>query len=321
MVTAQWATTGIYGFSGKKLTIMEPLKAPFPYFGGKRRVAQEIWQRFGPNRRVVYVEPFAGSLAVLLANPTPCKVEIVTDTNGFVANFWRALKHDAMGVISWADYPIIHQDLNARQLWLMDWATEHSNQINIDAEFYSTQAAGWWAWGAALWIGRGWCDGTLLKAPHPHASSRAGVYIFPIEQLQSWFLALSERLHDVMVFNTSWEKTLTPNVLRQYQSLHTNWEVRILLDPPYQSHRKKGLYSSDWESDSNIAAVQSYQWAVEYGELSNFRIAYCCHEGDFPVPDGWTAYYRNLHGYQRQNPIRDCIMFSPACTTNQIQLL
>ena len=46
----------------------EILKAPFPYFGGKLRVAAQVWERFGdaPN----YVEPFAGSLAVLLGRPT-----------------------------------------------------------------------------------------------------------------------------------------------------------------------------------------------------------------------------------------------------------
>lgn len=43
------------------------LVAPFPYFGGKRRAAPMIWPRLGdtPN----YIEPFAGSLAVLLARP------------------------------------------------------------------------------------------------------------------------------------------------------------------------------------------------------------------------------------------------------------
>lgn len=43
------------------------LKAPFPWFGGKSRVAHIVWERFGdvPN----YVEPFAGSLAVLLRRP------------------------------------------------------------------------------------------------------------------------------------------------------------------------------------------------------------------------------------------------------------
>ena len=43
------------------------MKAPFPWFGGKRRVAPEIWAAFGDVDN--YVEPFAGSLAVLLERP------------------------------------------------------------------------------------------------------------------------------------------------------------------------------------------------------------------------------------------------------------
>ena len=43
------------------------MKAPFVWFGGKRRVAPEVWAALGdvPN----YIEPFAGSLAVLLGRP------------------------------------------------------------------------------------------------------------------------------------------------------------------------------------------------------------------------------------------------------------
>jgi hypothetical protein len=35
------------------------LKAPFPWFGGKSRVAPLVWERFGDI--AVYAEPFAGS--------------------------------------------------------------------------------------------------------------------------------------------------------------------------------------------------------------------------------------------------------------------
>lgn len=40
--------------------------APFPWFGGKRRIAHVVWQRFGdvPN----YVEPFAGSVVAWKAH-------------------------------------------------------------------------------------------------------------------------------------------------------------------------------------------------------------------------------------------------------------
>lgn len=38
------------------------LHAPFPWFGGKRKVATDVWRAFGDVRN--YVEPFAGSLAI-----------------------------------------------------------------------------------------------------------------------------------------------------------------------------------------------------------------------------------------------------------------
>jgi len=53
------------------------LKAPFPWFGGKSRVAHIVWDRFGGVAN--YVEPFAGSLAVLLGRPDVAGAETVND--------------------------------------------------------------------------------------------------------------------------------------------------------------------------------------------------------------------------------------------------
>jgi hypothetical protein len=66
------------------------LKAPFPWFGGKSRVSDEVWERFGNVAN--YVEPFFGSGAVLLGRPHPPGIETVNDLDCMVANFWRALK-------------------------------------------------------------------------------------------------------------------------------------------------------------------------------------------------------------------------------------
>lgn len=46
---------------------MTGLAAPFPWFGGKRKVAPEVWAALGDPDN--YIEPFAGSLAVLLNRP------------------------------------------------------------------------------------------------------------------------------------------------------------------------------------------------------------------------------------------------------------
>ena len=43
------------------------VKPPFGWFGGKRRVAPEVWQALGDVQN--YVEPFFGSGAILLNRP------------------------------------------------------------------------------------------------------------------------------------------------------------------------------------------------------------------------------------------------------------
>ena len=67
------------------------LAAPFPYFGGKRRAAPLVWGALGDPSG--YVEPFAGSAAVLLARPafTGRRVETINDADGWLVNTWRAI--------------------------------------------------------------------------------------------------------------------------------------------------------------------------------------------------------------------------------------
>lgn len=133
----------------------EVLRAPFPYFGGKRRVADVVWRAFGyvPN----FVEPFAGSLAVLLGRPGGAgKIETVNDLDRFICNFWRAIQADPEAVAHHADWPVNEADLHARHLWLVNRA-EFRERMHTDPEFYDAKIAGWWVWGICQWIGGGWC--------------------------------------------------------------------------------------------------------------------------------------------------------------------
>jgi len=93
------------------------LLAPFPYFGGKRSIAEDVWKRLGAPKQ--YIEPFCGSAAMLLAAPSPAALEVICDGSGFIANFWRAVKHQPATVAEHADYPVSHIDLGARHGWLM----------------------------------------------------------------------------------------------------------------------------------------------------------------------------------------------------------
>lgn len=137
------------------------LRAPFPYFGGKSRAASLIWSAFGdvPN----YVEPFAGSLAVLLGRPTAPRIETVNDKDAFLSNFWRAVKHDPSAVADFADWPVSEADIHARHLWLLqNWAPLRERMMT-EPEFYDAKIAGWWVYGISAWLGSGWCDTSKME--------------------------------------------------------------------------------------------------------------------------------------------------------------
>lgn len=65
------------------------LRPPFAYYGGKTRLAGQIAAALPEHGH--YVEPFAGSLAVLLAK-APSRMETVSDLDGALVNFWRVLR-------------------------------------------------------------------------------------------------------------------------------------------------------------------------------------------------------------------------------------
>ena len=122
----------------------------------------------------MYIEPFAGSLAVLLANPHPAQREVACDMDGLICNFWRAIRSDPEAVAHYADYPTIHQDLTARHRWLVQWAAEHSQQLSANPLYFDAQAAGWWVWGISIWIGGGWCTTHAGRDCHPAALDSGG---------------------------------------------------------------------------------------------------------------------------------------------------
>lgn len=131
-----------------------PLRAPFPWFGGKSRAAHLVWDAFGdvPN----YVEPFAGSLAVLLRRPTSPRVETVNDMDCYLTNFWRAVQGAPDEVARWADWPVSELDLHARHRWLVG-RVDFRERLRAEPDFFDAKVAGWWVWGLSQWIGSGWC--------------------------------------------------------------------------------------------------------------------------------------------------------------------
>jgi len=135
------------------------LKAPFPYFGGKSRIASRVWRLLGDDLDN-YIEPFAGSLAVLLARPSLRGVETTNDRNCYLANFWRSVALSPEATAEHADWPVSEVDLHARHQFLVlsDEGVAFRERMRADPLYHDPRIAGWWVWGISQWIGGGWCS-------------------------------------------------------------------------------------------------------------------------------------------------------------------
>ena len=150
------------------------LAAPFPYFGGKRRAAPIVWPLLGDPSG--YVEPFAGSAAVLLARPEfdGRRVETINDADGWLVNCWRSLQLSPDAVASHAFGPVAEIDYHARLAWLQARRSpDLVSWLEGDPEAHDPKAAGWWLYVTACGIGDAFgkgpwrvIDGHLRKLPH-----------------------------------------------------------------------------------------------------------------------------------------------------------
>jgi hypothetical protein len=137
--------------------LYEELFAPFPYYGNKRRAAPLVWAALGdvPN----LVVGFAGALGEVLARPSSHrpKIETVNDISGHITNVWRAMAYYPDDTARAADWPVSELDLHARHAVLVERVNgEFVERLRADPKFCDPELAGWWIWGAALWIGGGW---------------------------------------------------------------------------------------------------------------------------------------------------------------------
>lgn len=341
-------TLGIEDWEAEKRLIVreEYMRAPFPWFGGKSRVAPIIWDRFGDVAN--YVEPFFGSGAVMLGRPHPAGIETVNDKDGFVCNFWRALQYDPDAVTNFADSPVNENDLHARHIWLRERRDELASRLEADPDYCDAKIAGWWCWGICCWIGGGWCDpnttgpwqvvdgqlvhlgdagrgvsrqlvhlggagqGVNRKLAHLGDANSAG--------LRDWMRALAVRLARVRICCGDWARICGPSPTFKHGL------TGVFLDPPYSAEagRDNGLYACE---DLTVAH-DCREWAIANGDNPLLRIALCGYEGEHDIPATWQCvewkaaggYGSRGNGAGRDNSSRECIWFSPHCLNPQPSL-
>jgi len=287
----------------------DTLSAPFPYFGGKSKVAETIWSSFGDVRS--YIEPFCGSMAVLLHKQEPTDYEIVNDMDGLLTNFWRAIKHEPEGVAGMAACPPSEIEITARHNWVYE-RKDCIVEMQEDPEWYDVKAAAYWVYVRSTFIGSGSFQGKIgLRLPRLdvgvgiHAACRRG-------DLDGILCELSDRLERVRIACGSWERVLSKTPLKGFAT-----PTAVFLDPPYQSGEfYDGVYEHANDVFGDVRA-----WAIEHGDDPELRIALCGYEPNEMPRDWYTVAWKTAGGLGnigeggrgRSNRTRERIWFSPHC--------
>jgi len=178
---------------------MDPV---FSWFGGKRKIAPIVWSRLGPVDR--YIEPFTGSAAVFLARPKPKGREILNDIDGFLVNFWRAVRADATAVARELEMPISELDLMARKKRFTAPAAESLvARLQDDPEYFDRTLAAWWYFGHSASVGNRWLR--LHEIPNqflPAMDSRG------IAERAVDLIRIQKRLVDVFLLCGDWSRAV-----------------------------------------------------------------------------------------------------------------
>lgn len=301
------------------------LKAPFVWFGGKSKVAHIVWDHLGDVDN--YVEPFAGSLAVLLGRPANHhrRAETVNDLDKYICNFWRAIKRDPVAVAEYADWPVNETDLTARHIWLVNQGRESLEKLEGDPDYYDAKIAGWWVWGINAWIGSGWCSGTgnwnvdesgmivnLNDEQLPHLGSRGRGVNRQLPHLGDRGRGVNRQRPHLgdQGKDKPGRETQLDTLIEYMQSLADrlrgvrvcsgDWQrivttgalaygesVGVFLDPPYDESTGRDMMLYTHETNVSVAVRE---WAIENGDNPRYRIALCGYEGEHTMPDAWQKF-------------------------------
>jgi len=303
---------------------MRKIRAPFPYYGGKYSIVDELNRRFGDVD--VRIDPFCGSAAWILASP-PVQTEVINDLYADVVNAYRAIRADPDAVAYYCDYPVSELDRFARTWTLRETLPERAARCAADPDWYDAKAAGYYIYAVSTdirarpyrrgpWVVEGGkivkrdgAKGIQKAVPNTQRKSSRRRYAALVE----WFRQIAERLRNVAILCGDWRRAISTFPSGKYGV------TAILIDPPYPDYGH--IYATD---EQRPVWFDAARWAVECGDNPNVRIAVCGYwspETDALFPANWKRFrWRANGGFGNQRKrgasekrYRECVWFSPHC--------
>ena len=309
------------------------LKAPFPYFGGKSRIAEQVWTLFGDVKN--YIEPFAGSAAVLLARPQGFKgPETLNDFSCFVVNAWRAIRDNPEALAERLVGPVCEVNTEAEHAALMRSGEGLRDRLG-DPGYSDLALAAYWIRGANEWIGSGWAGGEGpwswsratgwqkrdRQLPHlgdagkginrqlPHlGDAGTGQYEQRVEWVTSWLCALRDRLCEVRIACGDFERVLGDS------STTKHGLTGVFLDPPYDG--TEYVYGTKVPVSERV-----FDWCLESTKTPLLRIVLAGRgtEHDTLLRHGWgKSVWTTNRGYSKdtnKGRNEETLWYSPSCVT------
>lgn len=203
------------------------MKSVLKYPGAKNRLAPWICEHIP--KHDVYLEPFAGSLGVLL-NKQRCHIETVNDIDGEIVNFFRVLR-DNMEELSEA-------------VWLTPFSREEYKEAYKQTEDTIEKARRfavkcWMGFGCGNLYQNGFKSGQQTKSPNPAKSW---------DELPETIKLAAERLKGVQI-----ECLQAVELIKRYNTP----DVFIYADPPYlHGTRKNYLYKHEMTDEEHIELLK-----------------------------------------------------------------
>lgn len=196
----------------------QAVKPPFAYYGGKTTLAPQIASLLPKHEH--YVEPFAGSLAVLLAK-TPSRAETVNDLDGDLVTFWRVLRDR-------------HDELERACLLTPHSRHEFELSKSLEVEDEVERAR-------RIWVRLTQSRSQSMKPTGWKFEKRAGSFQGLLKSRASRMTAAGERLAEVSI-----ESRDALDVIRDYGEEPT---CCIYVDPPYLGSTRATNYRVEMLDD------------------------------------------------------------------------